>query len=345
MSASQHWVKLADQGAPTPRQQHSAIWTGSEMIVWTGIGSNPALGVLITGGIYVPKTDSWRAISPSTNVPGRVHHATVWTGAAMLAWGGTNEEGDFEPGRLGGRYDPSADAWSTLTKSNVPVGRSDFGAVFTGSQLLVWGGANDLPPGYLASGARYDLPTDTWQPISSSGAPSPRFATASVWTGSAMVSWGGQGSADAAHTGGSYDPASDGWTTIDPSGAPAAQWPAVVWSGREVLVWDGVAGGAYDPAAQRWRSITKQGAPSPRNLCSVVWTGRYMLVWGGKSGSQLVGDGAIYDPAADRWWPMVTDGAPSPRTGHSAVWTGDAMIVWGGYDGTSTVGDGAAFVP
>ena len=36
---------------------HTAVWTGSEMIVWGGTGAN----YFNTGGRYNPNTDSWTA--------------------------------------------------------------------------------------------------------------------------------------------------------------------------------------------------------------------------------------------------------------------------------------------
>ena len=43
---------------------HTAVWTGSEMIVWGGVRP----GLLNTGGRYDPGTDSWTATS-TTNAP------------------------------------------------------------------------------------------------------------------------------------------------------------------------------------------------------------------------------------------------------------------------------------
>ena len=44
---------------------HTAVWTGSEMIVWGGIEFSLYLN---TGGRYNPATDSWTATS-TTNAP------------------------------------------------------------------------------------------------------------------------------------------------------------------------------------------------------------------------------------------------------------------------------------
>jgi hypothetical protein len=55
------WTATA--GPPDPRDNHTAVWTGTEMIIWGGgaFGMN-------TGGRYNPSTDTWIATS-TTNAP------------------------------------------------------------------------------------------------------------------------------------------------------------------------------------------------------------------------------------------------------------------------------------
>ena len=59
------WAATTTSNAPEARYQHTAVWTGSEMIVWGGLGGSNALN---TGGRYNPSTDSWTATS-ITNAP------------------------------------------------------------------------------------------------------------------------------------------------------------------------------------------------------------------------------------------------------------------------------------
>lgn len=42
---------MAAAGAPEPRYRHTAVWTGSEMIVW---GGYDGAGYFDTGGRYAP---------------------------------------------------------------------------------------------------------------------------------------------------------------------------------------------------------------------------------------------------------------------------------------------------
>jgi len=41
----------------------------------------------------------------------------------------------------GGRYNPGTDSWTTTSTTNAPTARADHTAVWTGSEMIVWGGA------------------------------------------------------------------------------------------------------------------------------------------------------------------------------------------------------------
>ncbi len=62
------WTATSTTNAPTGRLGHTAVWTGSEMIVWGG-GTNIAF--FNTGARYNPATDAWTAtlISPMRPLP------------------------------------------------------------------------------------------------------------------------------------------------------------------------------------------------------------------------------------------------------------------------------------
>src|SRR5262249_55251776 len=92
------WTATSTTNAPTARSGNTAVWTGSEMIVWGGYNGS----FLRTGGRYNPSTDSWTATS-TTNAPtSRDSHTAVWTGSEMIVWGGYDENGVLL--NTGGRY-------------------------------------------------------------------------------------------------------------------------------------------------------------------------------------------------------------------------------------------------
>jgi len=174
---------------------------------------------------------------------------------------------------------------------------------------------------------------DTWRPVSMTGG-SAWLGHNMVWTGSTLVVWGHNLSSGVPPDG-RYDPATDRWSPISTIGAPPmSDTVTLVWTGREVLVWDAPngTGGRYDPVTDSWSAMSTVGAPSQRDRTVVVQAGAELVVWGGFSLTfEALNDGARYDPLSDTWRPMTTVGAPLGRGEHVAVGTDREVIVWGGY--------------
>ena len=78
------WTPTSLTNAPSARNSHTAVWTGSEMIIWGGWNGPP----LNTGGRYDPTTDSWTTTSTASAPTARLIHTAVWTGSEMIVWGG-----------------------------------------------------------------------------------------------------------------------------------------------------------------------------------------------------------------------------------------------------------------
>src|SRR5882724_5425304 len=150
------WTATTTSNAPTGRELHTAVWTGSEMIVWGGFDGSVDVN---TGGRYNPSTDSWTATS-TTNAPtGRDRHTAVWTGSEMIVWGGSFfRGGQFYYLNTGGRYNPSTDSWTATNTTNAPIGREFHTAVQTDSEMIVWGGTDCCSS--FNTGGRYNPSTD-----------------------------------------------------------------------------------------------------------------------------------------------------------------------------------------
>jgi hypothetical protein len=145
---------------PIRRTDHTAVWTGSEMIVWGGNDAH-----LNTGDRYNPSTDSWTATSIVNAPDARSRHTAVWTGTEMIIWGGVGA------GTLntGGRYNPATDSWTATSTINAPAARERHTAVWIGSEMIVWGGSISLN-----TGGRYNPSTDSWTATSTSSTPGGR---------------------------------------------------------------------------------------------------------------------------------------------------------------------------
>jgi hypothetical protein len=302
--ATDTWTPTSTgSGVPSGRIDHTAVWTGTELIVWGGI--SPAY--TDTGGRYNPLTDTWHATSIGANTPTpRESHTAVWTGSEMVIWGGFTSPSSYLD--TGGRYAPDSDSWTpTSTGANLPAARSRHTAVWTGSEMIVWGGLGADGLARLDTGGRYDVSTDTWLATSMGlDLPVGRSNHSAIWTGTEMIVWGGINSGGAAiNSGGRYNPSTDAWlaTSVGPSLPADRVGHAAVWTGAEMIVWGGEgpggsplnSGGRYDPSTDGWTS-TSQGAnvPSPRELPSSVWTGTEMIVWGGADANIFLQTGGRY---------------------------------------------------
>ncbi|ANM31051.1 hypothetical protein ABI59_17920 [Acidobacteria bacterium Mor1] len=330
------WTESSLDDHPDPRHAHTAVWTGTRMIVWGGSIHNDVAG---TGAIYDPLTDAWSTISNVGAPRPRQQHTAIWTGSEMIVWGG---DGWTDGVSIGGRYDPVTNTWSPMSQAGAPNGRRSHAAVWTGSEMIVWGGVQtNGGPSTLQTGGRYDPVSDSWTPTSLTDAPPASQGATAVWTGSEMIVWGGSEglfSGDALRSGGRYDPVSDSWTATNLDGAPLARTGhSAVWSGDEMIIFAGISaggtGGRYDPQSDSWTATSLPNFFGTRYNHAAFWTGSEMIIWGGDGGSGTSderGDGELYDPQTDSWSPVSALDAPTPRTQAGAVWTGEQLIVWGG---------------
>ncbi len=348
--ATRTWAPVTATGAPSARTRHTAVWTGSQMIVFGGDWAG-------TGGRYDPLADTWTPTSTGAGAPVRPDgHTAVWTGSRMIVWGGRDGSGSYTSG--GALYDPAGDSWSaTSTGANVPSARADHVAVWSGTEMIVWGGKGAT--GRVNTGGRYDPASNSWRTTSTgAGVPSKRSAPTAVFTGSEMIVWGGrEGDYIPTGTGGRYDPAANVWRPVTGASAPEARYAhTAVWSGTEMIVWGGAgasgdmlsSGARYTPGAASWVPTSTGSAPRQRMLASGTWTGAVLVVWGGTDNffakSYLL-SGSRYDPALDAWTPMSTAGAPAGRKEHTAVWTGTEVVVWGGTTASASLNTGGRYRP
>lgn len=340
--------------APAGRIKHTAVWTGSEMIVWGGQNS---VGFINTGGLYDPVANTWSTTTNSNAPSPRLGHTAIWDNLnnKMIVWGGVDGLPNyFNDGKA---YDPANDVWS-LIKSPSSIGflgRRDHTAVWTGTEMIVWGGyTSNLE--FSNTGAAYNPAADEWSLLPPSALLG-RVEHTAVWTGTEMIVMGGRDGSNYFNNGAAYDPVTNTWQPIadPPAGFFGRSNHTAVWTGMEIIVWGGTTntdvtntGAAYNPTTDTWRIISTAGAPTPRLDHTAVWTGSVgmgvtMVVWGGQDGaSNSFNNGGRYDPVTDSWRTTddltsnPTSNVPTDRYDHTAVWTGTTMIVWGGNDGTFT---------
>jgi hypothetical protein len=289
----------------------------------------------------------------------------AWAGAELVVWGGWTR--DQRVHADGAAYDPRTGRWRPLPPAPQAQAFSvtgDHAAVWTGRELLLWGG--DTPvTGARADGAMrpgdglaYDPAADRWRRLRPPPGLPPERARPAGWTGTELLvvdarTWP-QGAADGLR-GAAYDPAADQWRRLAPSpglGRGDLLERTVLWAGTRLLVWnfldlpssaafapgepDAVDLWAYDPAADRW---TVLASPSRRTRpllarAALAWTGAAVLAV--QHTSVLPPDPAPfagrYDPDRDRWAPIAD---PPLRVDFRApgalVWTGAALVAGGSH--------------
>ncbi len=233
---------------------------------------------------------------------------------------------------------PAAVEWPGVGSrwSQVPAGPAD-GRVFpvevwTGDELIIWGGETVSEGDWSRDGAALDPATGTWRPL----APAPltaRSEHAAVWTGTEVIVCCGRAPDGGAEAAAAYDPATDTWTELAPPPF-AAQFPVAAWTGDRMIVTGGITDGgqgqaegtwAYDPDADQWTELGPAPAVIERDA-DAAWTGDRLLVW-----PRVFTEVApmAYDPDADEWTLLPRPPVRLTPDNGSMVWTGDELIVWG----------------
>jgi N-acetylneuraminic acid mutarotase len=245
--ATDTWTAMGSS-APGPRIYGVALSIGDRLMTWGGWASTT--GHVDTGDLYDPATDTWTAMSTAGAPSARSFATAVWTGSEVIVWGGCSggmpdcatAKGD------GAIYDPATDTWRPMSSTGAPEPREQHVAVWTGSEMIVFGGATGArEAGPLNTGAIYTPATDSWRPITTTGAPSPRVDAAGVWMGNKMLVWGSDTGDISGYV---YDPVADTWALIAVAGAPPPRSRfAFAASDHQLFVW----GGSYtDTSGAVW---------------------------------------------------------------------------------------------
>lgn len=168
----------------SPRSGSVIGWTGSELVVWGGIGA----GVEPVGGgaAYDPAAGTWRTIAPSPLTP-RARMVGTFADGELVVLGGHDRATDTYDTQAAA-YDPATDSWRVL--ADLPRGQVQPDLAWTGEVLHVVG-ANTLP-GTPDDGAflTYVPAQDAWvvEPNPPGG---PRIQHAIAWSGARLYTWGG----------------------------------------------------------------------------------------------------------------------------------------------------------
>lgn len=332
--AAPSWQPLPE--APiSGRLSASAVWTGTEMIVWGGAARSEDAGRGAQGAAYDPAARTWRTIAPSpAGLEGGA--AVAWTGDEMVVWASNSPDGPVGAAA----YDPDADDWRSLPAG--PLGRREgYGSAWTGMELVVVGGnLGDTLATPVA--AALDPAAGTWRllpALNRLGALMPGSGV--VWNGSEVFVKSAVcvERTTCSPTLLAYDPASDALRTIDLAQAPIVKEqdltligtsgaelvfatvgvPSNVNSGKPVVV-------RYDPDADSWSKGAFAPFPGTSGVYQqTAWLGDRLVAPDGSSGLQ------IYSLDTDTWETITPGSSPlNWGAGSAIVWTGEELIAWSG---------------
>ena len=132
--ATSTWRRLPFM--PRPRYGAQAVWDGKEVLFLGGF-RGPGTAPATRGMAYNPAASTWRRL-PAMRF-GRDRFAAVWTGRRVLVWGGVSGRNGTALPPHGEAYNPATSTWTALPMAPLH-GRASPVAVWTGHQMIVWGG-------------------------------------------------------------------------------------------------------------------------------------------------------------------------------------------------------------
>ncbi|MBT3982754.1 MAG: hypothetical protein HOE90_15450, partial [Bacteriovoracaceae bacterium] len=333
------WFDATDSSL-SARFASESVWTGKQMIVWGGKTGSASSTRQNDGALYDPITDSWTPMTSTDAPTARSQHRVSWGGGKMFVFGGLGTNGTFSAAGQGGLYNPMTDDWDLVdtTDGDEPSGRMGHSLIYdhTNQQFIIFGGTTNTS--VLAASNTYFLDPDgdangDWLKIGTAGAPTQRYYHGSLWTGSAMLVWGGctnrysnTNGCDAnaeVNDGMVFMPSGVGagsWNGLDDGADPnkpnARYFPKMSWapelgSQGKIILWGGstdstntatlleeTTGAVYDLAAAadaKWSPINQTGSPNAggRNISLNFWDGTYFYIWGGLQ-SEAAGVADLY---------------------------------------------------
>ncbi len=352
------WTPLHPTGAAVPRlSAHSAVWDpeGDQLLIFGGFGSDRTDGLWA----YHPADNRLERLTPGgLTPPGRGYHSAVWTGHAMLVFGGVGGRFDLFDDLWS--YDPRANAWTEMQMDEPrPTARFYQSAAWdpVDERLLVFGGF-DIATGLLEDFWSYSPAEQSWtQLFPSDRWPPSRLSASMTWDSARqqLLLYGGGCGGCYRDDLWIYQPATDTWQLQPmPQGRPRARGgQGAVWDedGQRMLVF---AGGeslndlwSYRPENNSWTRLTPTVAMLPAlGGAQSVWDARHgqMVIFAGDPGTADPGPPDVvrgYRPASNGWDEVTTSGGPRLRTGHTVVWDDELeqALVYGGRRDDGTVSD------
>src|SRR6266487_4609894 len=315
---------VSSTNAPTTlRSNHRVVWDSQDNLLFVFGGVDDQGNLLNDLWSFSPTTQIWKEAIASTattglcqnsNIPApRMNAAMVWDSVdqQILLYGGLGASNHY----LGDlwSYSPTAGTWTALACSGNPPGVRLTSAVWTGSQMLLLGGANTY--GLLSDFWAYTPANGggTWQKLPDSPMGQREFQTM-VWdsTDNQVYVFGGLDMAGQQKQDFYVYSANSGWMQITPKSTnnpPSRQQGMGTWDSKDNLMllmggWEDGQGvpywgfWAFDPKQDAWGLLTPLNSAGAHTIpgrtgAVMVWdaTDQHAYIYAGagtgKTGSTL----------------------------------------------------------
>lgn len=226
--------------------------------------------------------------------------------------------------------------------------RGDHDVIWTGREMIVWGGADGDRLPNLIDGAAFDPETSEWRMV----APIPveySRVTRAVWADDGMIVVSREATF-------AYSADEDAWTVLGEGLYPPETHGFLVWTGDEVGAWTSSGIHTFDIDSGVWVML-----PDPGFGASAAWegalrvldgdlvaaglepgycSGRRLAVWNGTAWDQLPPISLAADEYADCSWPNQTATVP----GELLIWE-DNIHPTMAYSSASDTWDEVATIP
>jgi hypothetical protein len=336
IQATGSWSVVADHPV-VGRVFPIVVWTGNEVIVWGG--EKPSERAWhADGAAFDPATGTWRDLAESP-LSSRSEHVAAWTGEEVIICCGRI----VGEGASAAAYNPAADEWREVAAP--PISPAFAEAVWTGEEMLVFGGVGGGGTSNLVGAAAYNPATNSWRELADLPYGLERTADAAMGQG-VVYAWPSTGQ-DSTDLPLAYDITSDEWLPLPPPPSPRPSAPSLVWTGDELFAYGagsnaegnviGIAV-SYNPEAQTWDLAESppfepatygEGTDGSQKATWVdgevyVWTG-----WVGTDWAVPITRVGAYDPVNNSWREL--EPAPIPAQGlwhEPIVWTGSQLITY-----------------
>lgn len=297
--ATDSWQVIASNAAtPSPRELATAVWTGSQVLVFGGRSAS-GTDYYLSAALYDPTSGAWTRTS-SSGVPRAAATGGV-SANEVVFWGGLTTGSAAAPGTS--RYDRTSDTWRPASAQNGPPGLLGASAAFGAESLFVYGGTDNTTR--RDNAYRYDLANDAWEALPRG--PKARSSAFGVFDGAAFYAWGGRDASVFMSDGALFD---GSWTVMKSANAPSARcapprqsgWAFALGTGDVVFLagqdenGDFLRDGGRYSSGAGWAAIPAWPSGQDHGFGVAALVGQEIVVWAGADGN---------DPTAtgERWAP------------------------------------------